>query len=114
MKRREFMWLVGGAAVAWPTAGRAQQAKQIGVLLPYIERDAQTQAHVTAFLGALQERGWADGRNVGVQFRYMMIINGGRERTREEFTAIFDAAHFQLNRIAQTQALVSVIEGMPI
>jgi putative ABC transport system substrate-binding protein len=40
------------------------------VLLPYIERDAQAQARVSAFLAALQERGWTDGRNVEVQFRY--------------------------------------------
>ena len=70
MKRREFITLLSGATAAWPFAVRAQQSKQIGVLLPYIERDAQTQARVTAFLGALQERGWADGRNVAIQFRY--------------------------------------------
>ena len=70
MRRREFITLLGGAAIAWSLPARAQHPKQIGVLLPYIERDTQTQARVTAFLGALQERGWADGRNVGVQFRY--------------------------------------------
>ena len=72
MRRRQFIALVGGA-VAWPAAARAQQperVRRIGVLLPYIERDAQAQARVTAFLAALQERGWTDGRNVGIEFRY--------------------------------------------
>jgi putative ABC transport system substrate-binding protein len=38
--------------------------------LPYIESDSQAQARVTAFRTALQERGWVDGRNAGLEFRY--------------------------------------------
>lgn len=73
MIRRRFLFLLGGAATAWPLTARAQQperVRRIGVLLPYIERDSQAQARVAAFLAALQERGWADGRNVGFEFRY--------------------------------------------
>src|SRR5215475_6640023 len=73
MKRRYFITLVGAVVTAWPFAVAGEQAprvKQIGVLLPYIERDEQAQARVTAFLAALHERGWVDGRNVAIQFRY--------------------------------------------
>src|SRR5262245_25970541 len=73
MKRRDFITLVGVVVTAWPSAVAGEQAprvKQIGVLLPYIERDEQAQARVTAFLTALRERGWVDGRNVEIQFRY--------------------------------------------
>lgn len=73
MIRRRFLFLLGGTATAWPLTARAQQperVRRIGVLLPYIERDSQAQARVAAFLAALQERGWADGRNVGFEFRY--------------------------------------------
>jgi ABC-type uncharacterized transport system substrate-binding protein len=73
MQRRGFLTLLGGAAAGWPLAARAQQSdrvRRIGLLLPYIESDPQAQARVTAFRAALQERGWADGRNAGFEFRY--------------------------------------------
>jgi hypothetical protein len=61
MKRREFITLLGGAAVAWPLAARAQQAervRRIGVLVPFAENDPLTQARVMAFQQGLQELGW--------------------------------------------------------
>jgi putative ABC transport system substrate-binding protein len=73
MRRREFLGVLGGAAATWPLAARAQQpdrVRRIGVLLPYIESDSQAQARVSALQAALQERGWAYGRNVAFEFRY--------------------------------------------
>ena len=66
MKRRALITLLGGAA-AWPLAARAQQAermRRIGVLLPAAADDAVYQTRMAAFLGALQQLGWTDGRNV--------------------------------------------------
>jgi putative ABC transport system substrate-binding protein len=73
MDRRTFIASVAGGVLAAPLAARAQQpdrVRRIGLLLPYIESDSQAQARVTAFLAALQERGWVAGRNAGFEFRY--------------------------------------------
>jgi putative ABC transport system substrate-binding protein len=67
MKRRDFITLLGGAAVAWPLAARAQQPermRRIGVLMSLAADDPEGQARLTAFLQSLQELGWADGRNI--------------------------------------------------
>ena len=43
----------------------------------------------------------------------MMVSPGGRERTREEFAALFAAADFRLVAVAPTGTRLSVIEGLP-
>src|SRR5262245_1580049 len=65
MKRREFITLLGGATV-WPLAGHAQseRVRRIGVLMSLTADDKEGQARLAAFLQALQELGWIDGRNV--------------------------------------------------
>ena len=65
MKRREFIGLAGGVAVAWPAAARAQQRKavrRIGVLTG--ASGAVSQARLDTFLLALSQLGWTEGPNV--------------------------------------------------
>ena len=73
MRRREFLKLVGGSAVAWPLVARAQQPermRRIGVLMGYAESDRQGQANVAAFRMGLQKLGWTEGRNVAIEYRW--------------------------------------------
>jgi putative tryptophan/tyrosine transport system substrate-binding protein len=75
MNRREFITFLGGgvAAIALPIAARAQQAdrmRRIGVLLPIAKDDPDYQPWVGAFLKALQELGWIDGRNIRVDVHW--------------------------------------------
>ena len=84
MKRREFITLLGGAAV-WPLAARAQQGermRRIGVLLPNDENDPEPKRRVSAFTQALADLGWTDGRNVRIDVRWASGDSGRRGRSR--------------------------------
>jgi putative ABC transport system substrate-binding protein len=72
LQRRDFIAGLGGAAVAWPLAARAQQGdrvRRIGVLIPRDESDPETKTYVSAFTQALADLGWADGHNVRMDLR---------------------------------------------
>ena len=74
LKRREFITLLGGAAVAWPLAVRAQQrerTRRIGVLVSILAADdPEWLSRSNAFVQGLQERGWSDGGNVRIEYRW--------------------------------------------
>jgi putative tryptophan/tyrosine transport system substrate-binding protein len=69
VRRREFIGLLGAAA-AWPVVARAQQTERmprIAVLQGARDdpRDPRSQPNTAAFLEALQQLGWTDGRRPG-------------------------------------------------
>jgi ABC-type uncharacterized transport system substrate-binding protein len=79
MKRREFIALLGSAAVAWPLAARAQaKAATIG-LLGTGNAAAQSQ-WTAAFVQRMRELGWVEGRNLTIEYRW---ADGRTERLSE-------------------------------
>jgi putative ABC transport system substrate-binding protein len=73
MERRDFIAFLGGAAAMWPLAALAQQServRRIGMLIPFSENDSEVQARLVAFKQRLQDLGWADGRNVRIDYRF--------------------------------------------
>jgi putative ABC transport system substrate-binding protein len=68
MKRREFITLVGGAALAWPLAAQTQEpgrTYRLGMMMPF-PRD---HPFVVGFLGELRKRGFIEGQNLAIEYR---------------------------------------------
>jgi ABC-type uncharacterized transport system substrate-binding protein len=73
LKRREFITLLGGVAVAWPLGAHAQQGarmRRIGVFMPGVADDPEYEVRIAAFLQGLGGLGWIVGRNVRIDYRW--------------------------------------------
>ena len=70
-RRREFITLLGGSA-AWPFMARAQgdSVRRVGWLMSTGERDSESQLRLGAFREGLQKLGWAEGRNLRIDYRW--------------------------------------------
>jgi putative ABC transport system substrate-binding protein len=81
MKRREFITLLGSAAVMLPLAARAQQPGKLPTIGMLSTGTALIWSPwIAAFVGRLRELGWTDGRTVAIEYRYG---EGRRERFAE-------------------------------
>jgi putative tryptophan/tyrosine transport system substrate-binding protein len=104
--RREFIALLGGAAV-WPLAARAQQAdrmRRVGVLFAFAESDPDAKAWLTAFEEGLQKLGWSQGRNLRIDYRW----GGGGEQLLQTHAAELVGAAPDVLFCAGTPSLVAL------
>jgi len=91
MKRRAFITLLGGAAIAWPLSGSTQQldrVRRIGVLMGFLESDPEAQARVAAFREGLQKLGWTEGRNVQIDTRWAALDAQAMQRFAKELVGL--------------------------
>jgi putative tryptophan/tyrosine transport system substrate-binding protein len=91
MRRRSFIALLGGAAIPWPLAARAQQGermRRVGVLLAATPDDAEFQAWVGAFLQSMALLGWTIGRNVRIDTRWATANAAEIRRHAAELAAL--------------------------
>jgi putative ABC transport system substrate-binding protein len=69
-RRRDILALLASAAAAWPLAAAAQAARRVGVLMNYAATQAEGQASINAFIQALRQLGWMEGRNLQLDVRW--------------------------------------------
>ena len=70
MRRRDFVKVIGGMVAAWPLTARAQQPAMPGIGYLNGASSAQFTHLLGAFHKGLSEIGYAEGRNVAVEYRY--------------------------------------------
>jgi putative tryptophan/tyrosine transport system substrate-binding protein len=125
MTRREFIAGLGTTA-AWPIGVRAQQPvrmRRIGVMFALLAADdPEAQALLTAFVQGLQERGWTDGRNVRIEYRWGLGDPDRQRRYAAELVALApdvilaggNSALASLQRATRTPPIVFANVGDPV
>ena len=85
MKRRQFITLLGGAAVAWPLAARAQQAGKLPTVGFAGSNASAWGPWTAAFAARMHELGWIEGRTLAIEYRW----SEGRPERINEIAAEF-------------------------
>jgi putative tryptophan/tyrosine transport system substrate-binding protein len=91
MRRREFITVVGGAAVSWPLMAHAQQPdrmRRIGWLVGLRESDPEAQRRTAAFVQELEHLGWTPGGNIQIDYRWLSDSVERNETYAQELTAL--------------------------
>ena len=117
MRRRNFIALLGGAAAAWPLAARAQQGermRRIGVLQSLAADDPAAKSSIAAFTQRLQELGWAEGRNLHVDYYWAAgdlsrVRAAAVELARAQPDVIFTAGSPSLRAAQQATHAIPIV-----
>ncbi len=103
MRRREFIKLIGGVAVAWPSVGHAQQSGKLPTIGFLGVDPAMWSSWTAGFVDRLSALGWIDGRTVTIEYRWAQ----GRPELHAKFAAEF--AQLNVNVIVTSGAAVPAI-----
>jgi len=123
LKRREFIALLGGAAVAWPLAARAKQMANLPTV-GFLGAGSPATADVwlSAFMSRLRELGWIEGRNLNVDVRWAEGRNDRSAEIAAEFVRLkvdvivtYSSEHTQIAKQAtSTIPIVFALAADPV
>jgi putative ABC transport system substrate-binding protein len=111
MKRREFISLLGGTAVAWPLAARAQQAGPLPTIGFLVAGTPTSHGQwVAAFVQRLRELGWIEGRTITIEYRWAE----GRSERFAEIAAELVRRKVDVIVTSATEAIVAAKQATPV
>ena len=111
MKRREFITLLGGAAVAWPLAARAAGLRPRIAVLSINSEDERK--NIAAFVDGLRALGYVTSQNVDIDYRYAEGDTTRLKPLAQELTAFKPDVAFA-NSPSPAVAVQSVAPRLPI
>jgi putative tryptophan/tyrosine transport system substrate-binding protein len=120
LKRREFITLVGGAAVAWPLGALGQQPGKLP-LIGVLVSSSPPHPFADAFWRGLHALGYSEGQNIKVEFRYTEGRSDRAEEFAEEFVRVgvnVIVAHYAIGTAAAMAATrtipIVMVHGAPL
>jgi|SRR5262245_7432766 len=87
MRRREFLTLVGAAAI-WPIAAHAQQPKRVAALINSTSDNAIYQSRLAVFQRSLRNLGWIEGKNLQLDIHWGELDSETMRRVAAELAAL--------------------------
>src|SRR6266403_3745875 len=111
MRRRQFITLLGSAAVAWPLAAHAQQGAKrpivgfLGDSTPLAESD-----RAAAFARRLHDLGWIEGRTIAIEYRWA----DGRSDRLAEIAVEFARLKVDIIVTGGTPAVMAAKQAAPV
>src|ERR1700746_1697535 len=123
MRRRDFITLLGSAAVAWPLVGRAKQGRRVPIIGYVAPSNPLIPSRSTgAFLQRLRELGWIEGQTITIESRWA----AGRPERLDEIAAEFirlkvdvivtssTSDSIVMKRVAPQIPMVFAVSGDPV
>jgi putative ABC transport system substrate-binding protein len=112
MRRREFICLLGAAALSRvANAQQAERIRRVGVLVPFSKDDSNGQERVAAFTQELQKLGWSEGRNLQIEYRWTTsdLQKAATELAALPLDAIFATATPSVAALQQATRTVPIV-----
>jgi len=117
LRRRQLLAGLGGAAVTWALAARAQQPgriRKISLLVAGSADDPEYQARTGAFLEALEQLGWVEGRNVRIDIRWATTNADALRKQAAELAALAPDVILSSTGTTTTAPLLEATRTLPI